>query len=792
MKLLKKLVFLSLILSQPLLAQESFVIQNIQVKGIQRLTRQTVLNYVPVRAGQQITPETSDSIIEALYKTGFFTNVNVSQQNNDLVISVVERPTIARITITGNKEIKTKKLLEGLQKSKVAEGQIFDAFMLKAVEQAIEQQYTQIGQYQSGVTVKTTPASQNRVNVLIDINEGKIIKVGSIRIEGNHAFKTSTLRKEFTLTTPSVFTLLNHNDRYTRERLDADLEKLTNFYLDRGYLKFHIDATDVDVRSETKRAYITIRMTEGDRYKVTGHELTGRLLGQEVAVQKILSQIKPGEYFSRSQILSVKKQIDTHYANQGYAFASANIEPVFNQTGNTVYLKFMIEPGEQMYVRQIRFAGNYRTQDIVYRHQMRIMEGSPFSAEKIEESKRRLMVLPYIGDVTVNQLPVDETSRQIDLEYKLKEVSSEEVKAQLGYGGGELIYGLRFNGPNFMGTGRAFGVGVDNSQASQHYYLNYLNPYFTPDGISQGFGLSADYTNPRKQNLSPGYTINKYGANINFGFPVSELTRLNFILGYDRINLNIKQPTTTEVAVFDILHGHHFDNLKTSLIWSYTYLDRSPFPTKGIAQSIIGELGLPAFKKNLRYYKGRYDITVFQPLVSDFVLTAGTALGYGNGYGNFHRLPFFLNYYAGGLGSVAGFEQNTLGPQDYLVETIANPQTGQFAQVRRYYPIGGNALTTGQVGLILPQWFSQNLRLTVFGNAGNVFQTKPRLITFDAAGNYVEQAIKERRQLRYSAGVSFEVKLPIIGIIQLSLAKALNKKPGDRTRTFDFTMGASF
>lgn len=790
MKLLKKLVFLSLILSEPLLAQESFVIQNIQVKGIQRLTRQTVLNYVPVHAGQQITPETSDSIIETLYKTGFFTNVNVSKQNNDLVISVVERPTIARITITGNKEIKTKKLLEGLQKSKVAEGQIFDAFMLKAVEQAIEQQYTQIGQYQAGVTVKTTPTSENRVNVLIDINEGKIIKVGSIRIEGNRAFKASKLLKEFTMTTPSLFTLLNHNDRYTRERLDADLEKLSNFYLDRGFLKFHIDATDVDVKSEAKKAYITIRITEGDRYTVTGSELTGRLLGQEAQVQKILAHIKPGEYFSRSKILEIKKAIDNHYANQGYAFATALIEPVFNQTGHSVFLKFMIEPGEQVYVRRILFTSNHRTQDLVYRQQMRLMEGSPFSAEKVEESKRRLMNLPYIGDVTVNQLPVDQTSRQIDLEYKLKEVSSEEVKAQVGYGSGEVIYGLRFTGPNFMGTGRVFGIGLDNSQASQHYYMNYTNPWFTPDGISQGFSLFADHSNPGKQNLDPTFRINKYGGNINFGFPMSDFTRLNFALGYERITLHVKDFPTAEVRLFDELHGDKFDNLKASMIWSYSYLDRSPFPTKGVVQNLIGDLGLPAFKKNLRYYKARYDITIFQPIVSDFIFTAGTALAYGNGYGNYDRLPYFLNYYAGGLGSVAGYEQNTLGPRDSLNTLVQTPY-GQYIIVPKSFPIGGNALTTAQMGIILPQWFSENFRITVFGNAGNVFQTKPRILAFDAAGVVTERRGKSDG-LRYSAGVSFEIKLPILGIVQLSLAKALKKKPGDKTRVFDFTAGASF
>ncbi len=802
MKPLKKFLFLTLIFllfAEATLAQENFVVQNIQVEGLKRITRQTVLNYVPVHAGQRLSPSDSDNILEALYNTGFFENVDVTRKGNNLVITVSERPTIARITITGNKELKTKKLLEGLKKSKITEGQIFNAFMLKAVEQAIEQQYVQIGQYQPGVVVRTTPTTDNRVNVQIDINEGEVIRVASIQIEGNHAYTKKALLKQFDLTTPTLLSWFTKSDRYTRERLDRDLEKLTSFYLDQGYLKFQINSADVDVNTQTRKAYIKIQITEGDRYKISGYEVTGRLLGQEAALQKILAaKIKSGEYFSRSQVLQAKKEIDQLYSNEGYAFATTQIEPLPNEADHAVFLKFIVKPGEQFYVRRIHFIGNNKTQNLVYRQEMRLFEAGPFSTSKLQESKRRLMNLPYVGNVEVEQSLVgDRSSRQMDLNVKVKEVPSENIKAQIGYGGNQFIYGVGFSGPNFMGTGRTFAVGLDNSEATQHYYINYVNPYFTSDGISQGFGIFYDKLNPKKLNIDSTYTMDKYGASVNFGIPVTnDYARLNFVASYENIKLHPLRDditgqllTTNQITSFIRKHGEAFNNTKLSVIWTYTHLDKVPFPTKGVYQSLIGEAGIPLFKHDLRYYKGRYNLTLYQPIVSDFIFTAGTGLGAGNGYGSFETLPFFLNYYAGGIDSVAGYRQNTLGPRDstLLPNPIRCPKNQPFCPrvlVPYTSPIGGNILTVGHVGIILPQWFSENFRMTIFGHGGNVFQKKVHF-----------------NELRYSAGIRLEAQLPIVGLVQLSFAKAFHKKCTpekralnlcDQLESIQFGFGTSF
>jgi outer membrane protein insertion porin family len=758
MNKIKRIVVLSLIAilsSSYSLIASAFVIREIRVNGLHRIPLSTVLSYLPTKQGENLEPSQTAVIIQELYNTGFFSNVNIGRQGDDLIIQVVERPVIGAIRISGNKEIKTPDLLNGLKKAGIAEGLSYDTSVLEAMKRSLEQQYNSQGRYAAQVKTIVTNESENRVRVNIEITEGKVSKIKELHIVGNKAFSERKLLRIFKSSKTQLWSFFTSNDQFVREKFDADLDQLRAFYMDRGYLKFKINSSQVNMSPDKKKVSITINIEEGPIYRISNANLTGEFFGQKAVLQKLIL-VRPGQVFSRKLVLTTREFLEKYLANQGYALAEINIVPQVNDENHTVYLTFEISAGKQVYVRRINFMGNYKTTDEVLRRELRQMEGALYSAGNIEESKRRLANLGYLQNVQVKATPVPGNPNLVDLEYQVTEISSATANFQVGlsdaYG---LLYGANLNQTNFLGTGRIVSMSFQQNQAATNININYYNPYYTMSGIGRGFTLSSQYANPGKMGISP-FRINTYGAAFNYDIPITAYSRLSFAFGYDFIRLFVNQGASREIENFVREHGNRFDQFKTTLGWSRSTYDRAIFPTRGWKQFFGVNIGLPFTHDSLDYYKISYDTAYYHPIVKDFIFHARAQLGYGNGYGNTGELPFFRNFYAGGIDSVRGYDDNTLGPRDSNND-----------------PIGGNILTVGSISLIFPNPFPDQLRTSIFVDAGNVFHN-------DING-----------KIRTATGIQFEWVSPM-GPLRFAISKALNPGEDDETKGFQFSLGASF
>lgn len=743
------------LLSPNVYAASDFIVKKIRVEGLQGISLATVLSYVPIHAGQALGPDQTSAIINALYQTGFFSDVSLSREGNDLVIHVVERSTIGIINITGNKVIKKKELLSALRQEGISEGLPYDHGVLTQMKQALEQQYYLLGRYNAKVTTTVVQEPRHRVALNINIYEGVVAKVRQISIIGNQAFKDKTLLNNFKLTTPKLWSFFTKSDEYSREKLEADLESLRNFYLDRGYLRFKIDSTEVSVTPDRKNIYISIHVTEGPIFTISGFKLTGDLLGKEAELRKLIT-IKPGQVFSRSEAIKYNSAIGKYFANKGYALVGVNIVPEINDATKQVFLTFDINPGKRVYVRRVDFIGNTRTSDDVLRRETRQMEGGLFSLSNVDESKRRLNNLGYLDKINVKMQPVPNSPNQVDLDYNVKEISSGQVSGSVGYSDAYgFLYGANINENNFMGTGKQVGVGFNNSQYAQTYSFNYFNPYYTVSGIGRGFSAYFQHVSPNSVNLA-SYGLDIYGLTQNYRLNMSEYDTLNFSYGYEYYKLKSNDPSV-QITNFMNQYGTSFNNFKITAGWNHNTYDRAIFPTSGFNQWLGLEAGLPILSNSLNYYKLTYDAKWFHPIHKGFILSLNGDLGYGNGYGKFKSLPFFKNFFAGGIGSVRGYAANTLGP----VDSLGNP-------------FGGNILADGSVNLIVPNPISEKIRTSVFVDAGNIYQNQ---LNF--------------KQLRYSTGIEVDWYSPL-GPLQFSLAKAINPHSPDQTQVFNFSIGTSF
>jgi len=749
------LLFFTLLVS-PIFADEGFLVKKIEVDGLQKINLQTVLEYLPVHEGQVITAEDTAAIISTLYKTGFFSDVSLSRRGNTLVINVIERSTIGYIKISGNKVVKTKDLMDAMKHGGIAEGEAFDQATLSGMKQALLDQYYALGRYNATVETTVIPQSRNRVEVDIHIYEGKIAKVKEINIIGNKAFKTSELLKNFELSNKHWWNFWSSSDDYSTDKLQKDLESLRSFYYNRGYLRFSIDSSQVTITPNRKDVYITIHVTEGDVYRVKGYALSGNLLGQEDKLEKYI-KLKPGSVFSRQKVLGISEGISRFYGDQGYADAAVNIEPNIDDATKQVFVTFVVNPGPRIYVRRIDYTGNTKTADYVLRRETRQMEGGLYSISKMDETKRRLNNLGYIDNVDVKVEPVPNVADQVDLNYTLKETSSTTASAQVGYSDTYgLLYGANITQKNFRGSGKSLSLGFNNSQYVDTYTFTYFNPYFTDSGISQSFNVYFQQTTPGNDTNVAPYTLDAYGASFTYAFPLSEYDAFTFGYGYEYLETKTTTPSQ-QISDFIEEHGSHFNNVKLIFGWSHNTFDRAVFPTRGFNQYIGTEVGVPVLPNSLDYYKFNYNATLYHPLWKGVIVALNTNLGYGNGYDGFDELPFFKNYFAGGMGTVRGYQSNTLGPRD-----------------SNNNPFGGNVLATGSFNLIIPNPISERVRTSVYLDAGNVYDNQLSI-----------------RQLRTSAGVEVDWMSPIAPI-KLSLGKALNAKSGDLLEAFQFSLGTSF
>ncbi len=744
-------------------AASSFIVRAIRVTGLHRITKGTVLNYLPIRVGQTFHPDQTAELIRGLFNTGFFEDVDIGRSGNTLIIHVVERATIDSISITGNHVIKKDDVKKVLKAAGIRVGNVYDHASIATVRQDLHRQYYDKGYYNARITIQAIHEARNRVAIKVIISEGVTAKIRQIKIIGNHAFSQRALLKQFRLTTPKLWTFITHSDLYSKPKLDASLAALKEYYLDHGYIKYKMDSVTVSLTPDRTAVYIVVKITEGPQYFFSGYKLTGNTIVPKSKLRSLIN-IRPGQVFSSKVVAQTEDAIGTALGDKGYAFARIEPVPKIDNVHRKVFITFFVNPGHKVYVRCIIFKGNSVTADYVLRNAVQQMEGGVVNVSKIRKSVRQLNILGYFKDVQVKTVPVPGTTNQVDIEYSLKEQASGTASINLGYGTLGFVVGAGVNQPNFLGTGRTVGLNISHSRWVDSANFNYLNPYFTTTGIGHGFSMYAQHTKPGDLNIAE-YTFDTFGGSNYFTIPITLYDQIQVGLGYNNIALGVGGVQSKEISSFVAMNGKYFNQLIVSGGWSHNSLDQLILPTKGLEWDLTGQFSSPIFGEPLEYYKVGTAAHYYQPLTRSrqFLIELAGGVAYGATY-NGQVLPFFVNYYAGGLseGLVRGYATNTLGPKDSLGQSL-----------------GGNFLAHGTVAFIFPNYISQSVRTSVFVDMGNVYQTKTGAVSTGAG------------PLRYSAGLGVTWRSPF-GPLNFSLAAPINKQTGDRDQIFQFTMGTSF
>ncbi|MDJ0807156.1 MAG: outer membrane protein assembly factor BamA [Gammaproteobacteria bacterium] len=738
-----------------------FVVQDIRIEGLQRISAGTVFNYLPVKVGDEVNTGNSASIIRTLFKTGFFKDVRLERDDDVLVVFVRERPAIAKIEISGNKDLDTDQLLAGLKDIGLAEGRVFKRAILDQVEQELNRQYFARGKYGVKIVSTVSPLERNRVELDIEISEGLTALIKRINIIGNRAFDDDELLDEFQLGIPAWYELFSSKDKYSKQALSGDLEKLRSFYLNRGHVDFKIDSTQVSITPDKKDIYITVVVSEGDVFTLSDIKLAGDM---ELSQQELfpLIHLRRGEVFSRKQVTASAERLTSKYSDAGYAFANINSIPDIDRENKQVAITFFVDPGKRAYVRRINITGNTNTRDVVVRRELRQMESAWFSGEKVRLSRERLQRLGYFGDVNIETPAVTGSTDQVDVNIDVEERASGSLSAGIGYSQTEnFVFNASISQDNFLGTGKKVSASFDTSQATKRFILSYTNPYYTIDGISRGFEVSFRETDFAELNIS-SYSTDVSRLGMNFGIPVTEFDRFRFSLAYEHTKFFLGSLPSDVVREFVEEKGEEFHDYEFVASWIRDTRDRAIFPNRGGRQSFSAETNLPG--SDLQYYRLNYRHARYFPLAKSFTFKLNALLGYGEGYGNDEELPFFRNFYAGGIGSVRGYETNSLGPQD------------QFGDA-----LGANSKIVGQMELLFPppgDTFRDSMRFGLFVDAGNVFDL--------SGGEDIEAS-----GFRASAGAMLSWMSPV-GPLSFSVGYPLNEKEEDQTEIFQFNIGAGF
>ena len=741
-------------------AEERFVIEDIRVEGLKRITPGTVFNYLPMKVGDTFSDSLSSDAVRALFKTGFFDDVKVEKDGNDLILIFKERPAIGTIKLSGNEDIKTDELLDNLKQIGFAEGRVFLQSQLEMVEQELQRQYYSFGKYAAKITSKVTELDNNRVAINIDVSEGLVAKIKKINIVGNNIFTEKKLLKEFKLSTPTMLSFFFKNDQYSKQKLSGDLESLRTYYLDRGYLNFAIDSTQVTISPDKKDIYITINITEGELYKVSEVKLGGDLtLSENELLELIL--IKAGELFSRKKVTETTQKITDSLGEKGYSFANVNSIPDIDKENKTVSITFFVDPGKRVYVRRINFSGNTKTKDEVLRREMRQQEGAWISTAQVERGKLRLQRTGFFKTVNVETPMIPGTADQVDVNYAVEEAPGGQFGIGLGFSQSSgLILTTSLSQDNFLGSGKRVSFAFNNSQINSRYSIGYLNPYYTIDGVSRGFNMFYKETDAFDANLAE-YDTKDVGADVIFGIPISETNSIDTSLQYKKTDISLGGTASTQVRDFVTLNGSEYDIFSWNIGFSYDTRNKAILPDKGTYHRVGSEVVIPA-GSDVEYFKVNYETKWFKDVYEDYILTLGADVGYGDAYGDTTELPFFENFYVGGPRSVRGYKENTIGPRD---------TSGR--------PLGGSTKIVGNAEVILPFPFLQDLkqvRVTGFLDAGNVYGPNED-IEFD--------------DIRYSSGLS-AIWISPFGALSASYAVPFGTKSTDQEQNFQFTFGTSF
>lgn len=774
---MKKIVTILALIAQlliclPALAQQAFVVRSIHFEGLQRISPATAESYLPIRRGQRLTTDRTPAILRSMYQTGFYEQVNLSRSGDTLIIHVVERPTIGQLKISGNSVIPTDKLTTVMKSADIAEGRVYNPAVLDKLRQSLLNQYYQLGRYNARVDVSVTQLPRNRVFININISEGLVAKVKRISIIGNCVFSESKLISQMDLTTTGYITFITQTDRYSEEKLESSLDKIRSYYMDRGYLKFRILSSQAQVTPDRKSIYVTIVVSEGEPYWVDKVDIAGDIRLPREDIMKYV-KVKPGTLFSRQQVLDTQKLISQLYGTKGYMFASISVHPQLNEATHQVSMVFDIKSGKRAYIRHITFSNNVRTNDVVLRREIQQYEGAPASSVRLEESKQRLLMLPYIKDVDFSVKPVPGIDDQVDANYNVKEENSAQASFKLGYSQNYgLILGAGINQKNFLGTGNTVGLNFNSSRYERYLGIDYVNPYYTEDGISRSFNLSISRVDPGKAGLKgSAYTTNSYNFGVAFSIPIGNergaFSRLALGLSYQNLLVNLQSDTSAQVNTFVNNHSRHSQLADFKIGFSRDSRNRAIFPTRGTFQTLFLDAYAPLDHGSVGFYTLNYAGRAYQPIWEDkFILTGRANLGYGNAFGGSKDFPFFKNYYAGGIDSVHGYQAYSLGPWD---------SNGN--------PFGGNMLADASLGLIFPNYVSDNVRTSIFVDGGNVYTTYDNLVYGGGS--------KNAGPIRYSAGIEADWLTPF-GPIALSLAQPLNQHNGDKKEVFQFSLGANF
>lgn len=749
----------------------AFTISDIRVEGISRTEPGTVFSHLPFRAGDEYTAEKGTRAIHALYASGLFRDVTLTQDGDVLVVHIVERPAVATIETSGIKAFDKDAVEKSLRDVGMAEGRIFDQAVLERADQELRRQYLARGYY--GVSVKTTvtPLERNRVRITISVDEGRASSISAIRFVGNKTFDNDELADLMQLGVPNWFSWYTKRDLYSREKLAADLESIRSFYMNQGYLDFKIDSVQVSIAPNKSDVYVTINMTEGEKYTVNDVRLTGDLLGLDSELQALIT-LEKGEMYNAEKVKNVSSAITDKLATLGYAFATANASPISDAQGRTVDIVYTVDPGRRAYVRRVNITGNNRTRDEVIRREVRQYEAAWFNSDLVKLSRDRIDRLGYFESVTAEPKPVPGTRDQVDLEVNVKERPTGSISLGAGYSTSEgIILSAGFAQNNVFGTGNSVSVDVNTSKSQRTIALSVVQPYITPEGISRSWDVY-DRSVDLKELEVADVKYDTRGFGVSWGIPFTELDRVFLGGRFEMTDVKSNANSPWRYQNYEDKYGDNPMTVALTLGWSRDSRDNSLAPTRGVYQRLNGEFALPGF--DIQYYKATYQYQQYIPLSRTWTLAFNGEVGWGDVYGKTDEFPFFKNFYAGGIGSVRGYNSGSLGPKEYDLYDGDSDN------------LGGDRMLTGSIEILAPlPGGDRTLRVFGFLDAGYVWG-------YEGVGvrQYRRQSMS-LSDLRYSTGIGVAWISPL-GPLKFSIAAPLNDKDGDDIQRFQFQIGTGF
>ena len=788
---------INLLFVQNISSEDQWVVGDIRIGGLQRVSAGSVFSVMPVAVGDIVDEYDLQNVAKTLFKTGQFDDIQIGREGNTLIISLEERPSIASIELEGNKAIKSEDLLKGLKEAGLSQGQVFKRSILNGLALEIQRQYISQGRYGALVDVETETKPRNRVELKIEIEEGEVAKIENINVVGNTTFPDEELLRGFELSSGGWFSFFTNDDRYSREKLKGDIETLTSYYKDKGYVEFNLNSSQVTITEDKKSVYITLNIEEGDTFRINKISIAGDIpIDEDLLLSMVL--IKEQEIYSQFLVTETEEIFSNILGNEGYSFAEVNGVTDIDKESGQVDLTFYVDPKQRTYVRRIIFKGNKRTHDVVLRREMRQMEGAWASNALIENSKLRLERLGFFKEVESETIPVPTVSDQVDIEFKVEEEYSGSIGGSLGYGAYGLVLGLNYSENNAFGTGRRIALGINNSAWRTSYFFDFGEPYFTIDGVSRGYSVYFRESDYGEYNIA-SYTSDSFGAGIQFGIPISEIERVGINFNYDNTRIDTGSMPASQILEFTSSEGSDFEVLKSQFVWSRVTLNRGIFPTAGQSQALAFQVTVPG--SSLTYARVTYRHRYYKPIFGgNFIIGLRGEVGALEAYGDTKIPPFFEHFYSGGINSVRGYKQNTLGPRatpslyyldgegNQVLDEFGNPLFNPYSY-RDDRSIGGAYLIEGGFDLIFKLPFLQDqrsVRTSMFIDVGNVFAQDcgDTLININCS----ELDIKE---LRYSIGVGV-TWITQLGPMSLAIASPGNKGPLDETEGFQFEIGTQF